>query len=109
MKTCSKCGKPIENWFVECYPDKDVCFSCELWEKRKSDYSKPNVFIADNALYTIGNEDSTDPFRGFDGAKVEITFLDGRSTVVSTNLWCGGDVPEVFRDFYKNNATIKWL
>ena len=64
----------------------------------------PSAFISNGIAYTIGDEDADS--RGFGGSRFHIIFNDGRE-VDSTNLWCGGHIPERFRDRLPDNATTE--
>lgn len=99
---CKCCGKET--------PSGDKCFTCEFWEdmlKRDQAEDSHLHFVAEGAHYCIGDEDSTSYFRGFDGAKVTITFNDG-TVVKSSNLWYQGEIPENFRDKFPDTAKIEW-
>ena len=112
---CCKCGKEADsslywrNAAVE-MEEFQMCHECTFWMKKflndKSVY-KDVFVIANGTHYIIGDEDSTDTFRGFDGAKVTIKFKDGR-VVKSSNLWCQGDIPKSFRNVIPDNAEIIW-
>ena len=87
---------------------KQLCFECDFWDEIIPEYNKGNHFVTEkNECYCIGNENSSDHFRGFDGAKVTITFNDGK-VVNSTNLWYRGIVPKQFQDTLKPNAKLEW-
>lgn len=108
QRLCKLCGSPIEFW----REDEDTCFSCDLWTIRQTEVSLPETVIAEDGnggrtFYSIGDENCKSPFRGFGGAHVTIHFFDGR-VVKSSNLWCGGDIPERFYDKYPINASIEW-
>ena len=83
------------------------CFECALWRERLSLVGNPDTAIIDGTFYTIGDEDSKDPFRGFGGDKFVIHFKDGRE-VVTTNLWCGGNISEAWKSLFPNNANFDW-
>jgi hypothetical protein len=83
------------------------CFECSLWRKRLSLVGDPNTAIIDGILYTIGDEDSKDLFRGFGGDKFVIKFKDGRE-VTTTNLWCGGHISDAWKSKFPNNADFDW-
>ena len=82
----------------------------DFWRDIKRwDIEYPNSFAIVNGVhYSIGNEDDTSPFRGFAGAKVRIKFFDGRE-IISTNMWHNGTIPEEYKKFFKDNATLEWL
>jgi len=103
---CSICGEELKSY------EKDVCFECNLWAKRLKEVNPVHkVAIIDGTYYFIGDEDSTDFFRGFGGARFQIEFNDGHR-VVTTNLWCGGEISPAWRDKLPNNArfenNLKW-
>ena len=106
---CPTCGQEIGKfWSDENSMKKHgECFECSLWRKRLSLVGNPDVAIIDGTLYTIGDEDSKDPFRGFGGDKFVIHFKDGRE-VTTTNLWCGGDISEHWKPQFPNNADFDW-
>ena len=105
-KICTKCGKALPENAID-----DLCFECNFWSRHHNNDVKDKdhrCVIANGSHYIIGDEDSKDSFRGFDGAKVSIEFFDG-TVIVSTNFWYQGDIPERFRDIMPDNAEIEWL
>lgn len=89
---------------------KEMCFSCDLWTRRAEElktYPEHTIAIANGTYYCIGDE-NTNGIRGFGGAKVKITFNDG-TEIISTNLWCGGDIPDHLRTLLPDNAKLEWL
>lgn len=110
---CPTCGKELEtNSFIgsvdeRSMKEKGECFGCALWRERLNLVGNPDVAIIDGTFYTIDNEDSKDPFRGFGGDKFVINFKDGRK-VTTTNLWCGGSIPEHWKPQFPNNADFDW-
>lgn len=107
MAVCRVCGKDRELELPECC---DSCFSAYFWKcytKDRDLQNEQNVVIFNNQHYTIGPEHTTG-FRGFSGAKVVITFKDGR-VVTTTNLWHQGTIPTEFLDLYpENTESMKW-
>lgn len=109
---CPTCGKELgtdslirsDERFMK---EHGECFECSLWRERLSLVGKPNIAIIDGTMYTIGNEDDPSPFRGFGGDKFVIKFKDGRQ-VITTNLWCGGDISEAWKSKFPNNADFDW-
>ena len=114
---CKICGKEedVSHFIHQDELEKQgICFSCNLWQKRANDFPKEDKYlhpIIDGTYYTIGEEDSKSYFRGFGGARFQIEFNDGHR-VVSTNLWCGGDIPAIWQNKLPNNAkfenNLKW-
>lgn len=116
MCLCKICDKPIEYKLIYRYlngfdsEEPTLCEECDFWDNQRiadENYRKGRVVVADNKHYVIGDENSTDTFRGFGGAKVTIKFKDGR-IVKSSNLWYQGDIPEFFRNVMPDNAEIIW-
>ena len=107
MKKCPVCGKELKPYEEHYLDERGECFECSLWRERLSLIGQPDVAIIDCTFYTIGDEDSKDPFRGFGGDKFVIRFKDGRE-VVTTNLWCGGDISEHWKSQFPNNADFDW-
>ena len=104
---CPTCGQEI-------WPDEEnnmkengECFECSLWRNRLPLVGNPDVAIIDGTFYTIGDENDPSPFKGFGGDKFVINFKDGRQ-ITTTNLWCGGDIPEHWKDKFPNNADFDW-
>jgi len=77
-----------------------VCFRCNFW---LSFVGRPGGLVIDGMHFTLGNEDSTVARRGFDGQRFIIATNDGR-TIITTNLWANGSVPEHFRSRLPDNA-----
>ena len=112
---CCKCGEVVdtsEYWedVAQEMEGRQFCHSCNFWQnhiENDATVNKDVFVIADGVHYIIGDENSTDYFRGFGGAKVTINFKDGR-VVKSSNLWCQGNIPERFRNEMPDNAEIVW-
>lgn len=98
-----KCGKTIENHYrnSDDLLEKGLCFSCNIWTERYENFSEEHLVI-DNTFYTLGEENAKDYFRGFGGAKFLIK--RGNEIITTTNLWCGGDIPERFKTILPNTA-----
>jgi len=106
---CPTCNQEIGKFVSDerSIKEKGECFECALWRKRLPLVKNSNVAIIDGTFYTIGDEDSKDPFRGFGGDKFVIKFKDGRE-VTTTNLWCGGHISEHWRPQFPDNANFDW-
>lgn len=101
---CEICGKEIEkstygSLAVLC--DNDECFQKWFWKNLVN--TQNNYIIKDHKCYHIKDEKSRDFFRGFGGTKFEINMIDG-GTLITTNLWFVGEVPEELRDDLPDNA-----
>ena len=77
MKKCPVCGKVLQPYEEHYLDERGECFECSLWRERLPLVGNPDTVIIDGTFYTIGNENSTDPFRGFGGDKFVIRFKDG--------------------------------
>ena len=108
---CKMCGslEDSSRWINgKTLKKKQLCHNCNFWDEIVPSYNKGQHFVDQkNNCYYIGNENSKDSFRGFDGAKTTITFNNGR-VVNSTNLWFRGEVPEHFRKLLPQNAKLEW-
>ena len=112
---CCKCGEVVdtsEYWedVASEMEERHLCHSCNFWQnhiENDATVNKDVFVIADGKHYIIGDENSTDYFRGFGGAKVTIKFKNGR-VVKSSNLWFQGNIPERFRNEMPDNAEIVW-
>lgn len=106
---CPTCGQELgKSWSDKnSMKEHGECFECALWCERLSLVGNPDVAIIDGTMYTIGDENSKDPFRGFGGDKFVIKFKDGRE-VTTTNLWCGGHISEHWRPQFPDNANFDW-
>ena len=106
---CCKCGNSVDSSKYVNYREMEsrhLCLHCNFWQNHV-DNDATVIVIANGEHYIIGDENSTDYFRGFGGAKVTIKFNDGR-VVKSSNLWYQGDIPERFRNEMPDNAEIVW-
>lgn len=106
---CPTCNKELGKFASDerSMKEQGECFECSLWRERLSLLGNPDIAIIDGTFYTIGDENSEDPFRGFGGDKFVIRFKDGRQ-VITTNLWCGGEISEHWRPQFPNNADFDW-
>lgn len=108
---CVECGMPdsARTTGREQLLAESLCFGCALWRSRLA--AGCEVISQDWALYSIrtrGISGGRSEFKGFGGAKWEITFTDGR-VVQTDDLWHGGTIPEWFRDRFVPNATVASL
>ena len=112
MKKCPTCSKELgTDSFISSdersMKETGECFECSIWRDRLPLVGNPNIAIIDGTFYTIDDENSKDPFRGFGGDKFVIKFKDGR-VVTTTNLWCGGNIPDAWKPQFPNNADFDW-
>lgn len=110
---CIICGKeeePSRYYSEKTLQENQMCFFCNFWKgmlEQDRNYDPHEVVIIDGTHYIIGDELSSDPFRGFGGAKFHIRFNDGYE-IDTTNLWCQGDIPPEWRDKFPDNAEFDW-
>jgi hypothetical protein len=106
---CPTCGQEIGTYVSDERSMKETgeCFECALWRERLPRVGNPDVAIINGTFYSIGDENSKDPFRGFGGDKFVINFKDGRK-VTTTNLWCGGNISAHWRPQFPDNADFDW-
>ena len=104
---CEVCGKEIEqSSYSNAILCSAKCFEKYYWAERLRNKDSERQVVIEGRMYQIGNEDEPlGCFRGFDGAKFYIDFNDGRK-IVTTNLWCNGDIPEEYKKGFPDNA--KW-
>lgn len=106
---CPTCNQEIGKFVSDERSMKEhgECFECALWRERLPLRGNSNVAIIDGTFYTIGDEDSKEPFRGFGGDKFVIRFKDGRE-VITTNLWYGGQISDAWKSQFPDNANFDW-
>lgn len=117
---CVVCGREetpdhfVEDW-KEFLLKHQLCSHCAHWKRQlEADQNEraPHTFaVIDGTHYVIGPEDEKSHFRGFGGTEFQIEFFDG-TKVVTTNLWCQGDISKEWRDKFPDNArferNLKW-
>lgn len=113
MAKCKHCGCEFDpERFMDrenaIYSVKEYCFGCSFWlpkvDARKR--QDPCCVVVNGWHYFIGEETGHRGLgAGHGGAKFTIKFHDGR-TVVSTNLWCQGEIDEPFKELLPDNATF---
>lgn len=104
---CVVCGHLIESHYHnrEALIQKNMCFSCNLWDDRSREVKGPNKMVVDGYFYSIA-ADATGGFRGHGGRKFVFKRLDNGKLVVSHNVWAGGEIPKIWRPIIKDNATL---
>lgn len=110
MAKCIKCGSNLEDGNMYDYEGigieevADYCFSCNFWANQvKVHRSEPDYrFIINNQSYYAGPED-VGAMRGYGGCKFTILTHTGK-TIITTNMWCQGPVPECFGDELPDTA-----
>lgn len=113
MSKCPVCGKELGEFKsdFDYIKSEGICFSCSIWKERYEKLpflSKYIVAIIDGTYYHIGPEDNRpNSVRGFGGSKFVIRFKDGHE-VTTTNLWCGGDIDEYWKQFLPDNANFDY-
>lgn len=110
---CEKCGV-IEHMTYRGYDKHDpatirFCFSCQLWYDKLERRNEAGFVVVNGRQFSFnicqplvsGRSD----FLGHAGHRFEIQFFSGRR-IVTNNLWCGGDVPLIWRPLFPDNATF---
>jgi len=98
---CKECGGLVGTRYVEpvakALRESGTCHSCHHWTEIISS-NRSNRAIIDGTIYSILPDEPNGHkgFLGFGGSRFEIEFKDGR-TVVSHNLWYGGEIPHHFK------------
>ena len=83
---------------------KNMCFGCDIWDERSKHQNNDNVMIVNGDWYTVGPEDKNNKMRGFGGRK--FVFVKNGKMVESTNVWFGGEIPQIWKSKIKDNASI---
>ena len=108
--TCAECGmlEQSTGWANGTrLVARSLCFSCDLWVDRVAERGSPGKVIVDGRWYgydpTCPMRGGRPEHRGFGGRRFAILLADG-TTVVTDNLWTGGEIPERFRDRLPDDA-----
>ena len=115
METCTKCGAPytLSDWregnIKEIMKDKKFCFNCGFWTEKIQE-ADDVTFVIDGTRYHCGG--TCDPkvekrYKGHGGAKHKIKKFDSDKVYLTDNLWCQGNVPELFKKDIPDNAEFK--
>jgi len=108
---CKICGDTDKHKFSEPTQSRlereELCFNCDFWMEKVPYADDPRSVRVKGTHYFIGEENAAGSrgFRGFAGHRFVIKFDDGRE-VISTNLWCQGDIPPYFKELLPDNATF---
>jgi hypothetical protein len=89
------------------YTGPDYCFHCKFWtdQFREDKQNAETVVIVAHKHYMVGPDADNAGFRGHNGTRFDIKFMDGRRTI-TRDLWCQGTVPPRFHDFFPDNAAF---
>jgi hypothetical protein len=112
---CVSCDKWEKNeWIPEAMKElheKQQCHNCNFWTRKISKYGIgfEKHFVVKGTIYLAHDSKSASKggpvMRGFGGREHIILFCNN-TTIVTTNLWCQGDVIERFRKFFPDNAAF---
>lgn len=87
----------------------NICFTCNFWLDR---IGNPKAIIINRTWYSdAGNKDKSKlgyqerSMLGHGGR--EFTYKKDGKTTTTNNLWCGGEIPELFWDRLSDNA--EWV
>jgi len=109
-KPCKICGSPVSTNYMDDVKAKltsnNVCFYCYFWMSKVDMKNNPRVARIGGTHYYIDDDNpSPHAFKGFGGSTFRIKFDDGRM-VITSNLWCQGDIPSKFKDMLPDNAVF---
>lgn len=78
-------------------------FWLEICKKYQTD---TNQLIIDSKAYYIGDENTSNVMRGFDGQLffIKITTDYSEQIIKTTNLWYQGELPEAWKKLMPDNA-----
>lgn len=110
--TCVECGMlddPDSYVGGERLRKRSLCLSCALWTDRATKAAtNPGTVVVDGTFYGY---DPAHPIRGgnpsllgHSGRRFTFLMLETGRTVTTNNLWCGGTIPDRFRDRIPDNA-----
>ena len=97
------------------YDNPAICFTCDFWnkhvehDKHPEEYKVPFVCNGEHYIADINPDHSKDYFKGFGGAKVEVTFLDTNEVHIYDNVWYQGEIPANFKKLFPDTAIMRWL
>ena len=101
---CVICGKEIkESKSSKAVLCSDKCFKFFFWNMQVEVKDDPRIARINGIQYRISDEKGKRAFRGHGGCKFKIKFFDGRE-VITTNLWCNGEIPETHKELLPDNA-----
>ena len=91
---------------------KTRCFSCNFWLGVINDYKTGRTFSTGKVCYTpnikrlLTREEIRERgFVGFGGRIFHVLMRDGEE-YYTNDLWCRGDIPEIWRDQLPANAAF---
>lgn len=108
MSCCNECG--VKDYSTNYLPgqiktimdEESVCFSCAFWLDLYRNCSRP-IIIDYEHYVDSGFSNGTSDFLGFAGRVFKIEMENGHQ-ITTNNLWRQGEIPEHFRDRFKNNS-----
>lgn len=115
---CQLCGEWEANeWMMSAMIElhkSQLCHTCNFWARKLSNYGTgfEKHFIVDGVCYLAHDSKSCKEggpvMRGFGGREHIILFSDN-TVIKTTNLWCQGDIPLLFREKLKDNAAFVYV
>lgn len=82
----------------------NLCFTCNFWRRKVDIAHFDSVARINGTHYRIVNYNENSE-GGFGGRHFKIAFDDGR-VVETTNLWCQGEIPEIWKARLPDNANF---
>lgn len=107
---CSKCGGLVQLSWLNPVPQElkehKLCFKCNCFKEVKEiAETDKNRVIIDGTSYHARPDAPDDSFQGFGGRLFRIIRDDDPNNIIVTkNLWCQGDIPEIWKKEIPNNA-----
>lgn len=110
-ENCKTCGGLIELSYGDAqnarFKQNQICFNCNYWEiiEASAKVDKRRVIIKGTSYY-VGDDvrDKGFDFAGFGGRQFRLKRFDSDEVVFTRNLWCQGEIPNVFLERIPNNA-----
>lgn len=114
---CEICKREIEkSSYMHAVLCSSECFDRHFWNEKVSwmlagDVTEDGGIVVrcQGVHYVIESETSNSGFRGFSGHKLIWKFLQGPhkgKVILSTNVWCQGDIPQDYKDVLTDNACL---
>lgn len=106
---CIICKKEIEkSYYSNAILCSQECHTKNFWQEYVSTKNNPYHIVIEGQHYVVGKEE-TIGFKGFNG-KTFVILKNNKNLIVTTNLWCQGEIPLEFREKLPNNGMfLPWI
>jgi hypothetical protein len=117
--SCRECGMPDQARYMQPIRDqmleRELCFGCRLWLERIEELHAgtadgSHVLVDQNwALHSFSSTGWGSPSssKGYGGARWVVRLNEGAQEFKTDSLWCGGTVPEWFRERLPQSGTVE--